>query len=142
MRSRIAELETSRLHTDRGVNVDGETVAGGEEIELMDAGLGVAAKAEVAAFMEAAQVKRVDQYLLDKIFGGQSGERGVKGQHQHRVDAGAREQAEALAEGREQARRLGGAEKLLGMRIKGDGYGLRILRARFGGDGGENLLVA
>ncbi len=125
-RSRIAELETSSpTHMHRCMYVDGKAKLRAKYFEIGHSGLGAMAKAEVAAFMQAAHGESVHQNAAHKLPRGKRGERRIEGQHHDRVNAGEGQQAQALVDGREQPRRGRGAQKLLRMRVEGDGHGPR-----------------
>src|ERR1035437_9180161 len=134
-------------HPHRRMDVDGKAKLRAKCFELSHSGLGAMSKAEVAAFMQAANSERVHQNAVDKLPRRQEGERRIEGQHHHRVDAGESQQSQALVNGREQPRRGRGVQKLFWMRVEGDGHGLRALQPRdmftgFANHRRKNLLVA
>jgi len=92
--------------------------------------------------MKAADSESLHQNLADKIIGGKFGQRHIEGQHEHRVDASEGQQAETLGQRREQQRRLSGAQKLLGVRVEGDGDGTRIELTCLTRQRRENSLVS
>src|ERR1700723_711088 len=114
---------------------------GAEPVQFPDAGLGVTTEAKVFSLMQTANAESIHQNIAHKLFGRKTGERGVKGQRSHSVNAGGLQQAHALVHGREQMRRTRRAKKTLGMRVKGNGNGTGSQRTGFAHHGGENFLM-
>ena len=130
------------MHAHGAMQMHGEAEFLPELRELVYAGLGAAAEAEVAALMQRANLEPVDEDLLNKVAGAHVGKLGIEGQHKHSVNARGSEQPQAFVEEGKQARRLGGAKKLLGVRIEGDGKRTGAQGLRFGNNGGEDLPMA
>ena len=105
------------------MDVDGKTELRAKRFELGHSGLGSVAKAEVAALMHAAHAQSVHQYAARKLPRRQRGQRGIEGQHHHRVNAGEAQKAQPFADRRKQPRRLSRAKKLIRMRVECDGQG-------------------
>lgn len=110
--------------------------------QFPNAGHCARAESETPALVNAAHAERGDENAAHKLLGRQTGERGVEGEHDDGIDAGSSEETEALGKRSEQAGRLAGTEKMFGVRIEGDGDGLRVDLARFSSHGGENVAMA
>ena len=127
--------------------MDGKAEARAELLQLLYTGARAMPKAEVVAFVQAAYAQRVHQDGAHKILCAQAGERRIERHHQHGVNARFRQQAHALVHRRQQPGRAGRAQKLLGVRIEGNGHRAHAMArcfqcTRFRHHSGENLAVA
>ena len=121
--------------------MDCESDFSAKRLQLFNTGLGIAPKSEVAALVQAADAKRFHQNLAHKLPGRQHGQRRVEGQHQNRIDARRGQQLEALTYWCQQLERVSRTQKLLRVRVEGDGNRMDAMRARLGHYCGENLPV-
>ena len=92
--------------------------------------------------MQATNAERIHQNPAHKLPGRQHGQRRVEGQHQHRIDARRDQQPEAHTHRRQQLERVLRTQKLIRMRVEGDGNRTEAQRTRLGHHRGENLPVA
>src|SRR5579875_2712862 len=109
--------------------------------QLLYARCGAMPEAKALPFMHAAHALLPGQDIARKVARGNLRQRRVEMQDEDCVDAGGRQQAHALGQRRNQTRRRGRAQELLGMRIEGDGKRANAGRTRVGGGRRKNLAV-
>ncbi len=86
--------------------------------KLIDAGPGAVAEAEVAAFVNPADLEEGNENVAHKLFRGHARKSLIKAQHENGVDSGLGQQTQPLGQEREQLRRLLGIEELCRVRIE------------------------
>ncbi len=123
------------------MDMDFKAESRAKPLQLRHAGARAVAKVEISALVQPANPQSAHQNPAHELRGRQPGKRRVEGQHQHRVDAGRGQQADALRHRREQLRRLVRAQKLFRVRVERDGDRANAPCLRLRNHGGENLPV-
>jgi len=126
---------------DRRNDADVEAVLAGESGEELDVAGVAMAEAEVFADQDGAHGKLVEEDT-EKIFGREAGELEVEAEDEDGVEAGAVELSEALREGANLRRGVGGAEDFERKRVESDGGGDGGGGAGVFEDAAEDFLVA
>jgi protein-disulfide isomerase len=78
------------------MDMDGKPESGAKFFEFIDAGLGLTAKAEIAALVQAANAHCSHDNPKEKLLCCQASERGVERQSEHCINAGSGEQADSF----------------------------------------------
>ncbi len=126
----------------RRVDADGEAEFAAEGFEVVDAGLGLVAEAEVLAFVELVDADAVAEEILGEGAGGHAREVVREGQDDDGVEAGGAEEFEFLGEWGDEGQVGFGAEDAGGVWVEGDGYGGDAESASAVDDLGNDPLVA
>ncbi|MEK6911276.1 MAG: hypothetical protein AABX36_00540 [Candidatus Thermoplasmatota archaeon] len=127
---------------DRWDDADVEAVLAGEAGEELNVAGMAMAEAEVSTDEDGAHGELVEEDAGEKSLGGEAGELEVEAEDENGVEAGAVELCEALCQGADLRRGVGGAKDFEGERVEGDSGGDGGGGAGVFEDAAEDFLVA
>src|SRR5215472_3008625 len=125
-----------------GMDGEGKAEPLAEAGQFGDTGFGLVAEAEVAALVKAGDTQGVAQDPLDELAGGEAGKGLVELEDDDGVDSCFGQQGDAVFHRGEQAGGRFRTEKLLRVRVKGDGNRFHAAPPGVCDNGAEDLAVA